>query len=191
MIRNLALLIIILCLFNSCAKQQGQQSSSSNRNNVGNGFKGNVSLLAGVTQASGGNASDFYWYDSNGKEISLDDLKGKIILINFWATWCRPCKTELPDIENLSKTYSSRGLVVIGISIDKGGNLLTDVSDFASHNGLTYQIVIDNGNVTDAYGNINAIPTSFLVDKNGKIVDKWIGVRDKAFLESIVKKYLD
>jgi len=184
-------LLLSLFLFGSCSRQQVQQSSASNNDAAQKNFKGNVSLVASVSPASGENASDFYWYDSNGKKVSLDNLKGKTILINFWATWCGPCKAELPDIENLSRAYASRGLVVIGVSVDKSGNSLTDVSNFASQNGLTYQIVIDNDNVADAYGNINAIPTSFLVDKTGKIVDKWVGTRGKAFFESTVKKYID
>jgi thiol-disulfide isomerase/thioredoxin len=184
-------LLAILFFISSCSKQTAQQQSSSSNNVAANDFKGNVSLVTNVNPGAAGIASDFYWYDSDGKKISLSDLKGKTVLINFWATWCGPCKAELPDIENLSKAYSSKGLVVIGVSVDKGENLLTDVSNFASQNGLTYQIVIDNDNVADAYGNINAIPTSFLVDKNGRIVDKWIGVRNKSFLESTLKKYLD
>ncbi len=191
MIKILTPLFATLIIFNSCSKQPAPQRLSSNDSNMKNTFKGNVSLDAGVNPASGGLASEFYWYDSNGKKMSLGDLKGKTVLINFWATWCGPCKAELPDIETLSKTYAASGLVVIGVSVDKGSNLLTDVSDFVSQNGLTYQIVIDNDNVADAYGNINAIPTSFLVNKDGKIVDKWIGTRDKAFFESTIKKYLD
>jgi len=191
MIRPAALLIMLLFLFDSCAKQQTQQSSSSDKNTVGTDFRGNVSLSAGVTPVSVGNASDFYWYNSKGEKNSLGDLKGKTVLINFWATWCGPCKAELPDLENLSKAYSSRGLVVVGVSVDRGENLLTDVSEFASRTGLTYQIVIDKDDIAGAYGNINAIPTSFLIGKNGKVIDKWIGMRDKAFFESTIKRYLD
>ena len=186
------LLFASLFIITSCSKQPAQRSSSTPAGGVAaNNFKDNVSLTAGVAPATGDAASDFHWYDSNGKKISLSDLKGKTVLINFWATWCGPCKKELPDIENLSKTFASKGLVVIGVSVDKGSDLLSDVSNFVSQNGLTYQIVIDNDNVADAYGNINAIPTSFLVNKDGKIVDKWIGTRDKAFFESTVNKYLD
>lgn len=184
-------LLVILLFISSCSKQSSRQESSSTSNVATNSFKGNVSLVTEVNSAAAGVASNFYWYGSDGKKISLIDLKGKTVLINFWATWCGPCKAELPDLENLSKTYSSKGLVIVGVSVDKGDNLLTDVSSFTSQNGLTYQIVIDNDDVANAYGNINALPTSFLVDKNGKIVDKWVGMRDKAFLESTVSKYLD
>lgn len=191
MMKSLVPLLAAFLLISACGKQSAQQESSSNKDATSKSFKSNVSLVGGVNPASGEGASDFYWYDSNGNKVSLGDLKGKTVLINFWATWCGPCKAELPDIESLSKSYASRGLVVIGVSVDKGGDLLSDVSNFVSQNGLTYQIVIDNDNVADAYGNINAIPTSFLVNKDGKIVDKWIGMRDKAFFESTVTKYLD
>jgi thiol-disulfide isomerase/thioredoxin len=193
------LIPILVALFSlsSCSRQSSRQAPSADKraqsgnSDLADNFKGNVSLTAGVDQATSGNAAHFYWYDSDGKKESLEDLKGKTVLINFWATWCGPCKAELPDIENLSHEYASRGLVIIGVSVDKGGNLLSDVSNFVSRHGLTYQIVIDDDNVADAYGNINAIPTSFLVDKDGKIVDKWVGTRDKAFFESTVSKYLD
>ena len=187
----LSFFLIGLILFSSCSRQQNQHNSSSISDTKQNNFSGNVSLAAGAEPASGEDAAVFYWFNSNGKKVSLADLKGKTVLINFWATWCGPCKAELPDIESLSKDYASKGLVVIGISVDKGSNLLSDISNFASENGLTYQVVIDNSNVADKYGNINAIPTSFLVDKTGKIVDKWVGMRNKAFLESTIKRYLD
>lgn len=191
MMRSLVPLLAAFLLVSACGKQSAQQASSSKNEAANKSFESNVSLVGGVNAASGESASDFYWFDSNGKKVSLSDLKGKTVLVNFWATWCAPCKAELPDIESLSKSYASRGLVVIGVSVDKGGDLLSDVSSFVSKNGLTYQIVIDNDNVADAYGNINAIPTSFLINKDGKIVDKWIGMRDKAFFESTVAKYLD
>ncbi len=177
----------------SCSQQSAEKisPSSGSKTIAENNYKKNVSLVVNVNSGSGEAASDFSWYDSSGKQISLGDLRGKNVLINFWATWCGPCKAELPDIQAINKEYATKGLVIIGVSEDKGGNELSDVYNFAAEYGLTYQIVIDNDDIADAYGNINAIPTSFLVDKNGKIVDKWIGTRDKAFFESTVKKYID
>ncbi len=192
--RHLIILAAIF-LFSSCGKQPARQTpqSSTAQNAAQNNYRNNVSLVSSVSPASSrpGRDSNFSWYDSDGKQVSLSDFKGKTVLINFWATWCGPCKAELPDLEAVSKEYASKGLVVIGVSVDKGDNLLNDVSSFAAGNGLTYQIVIDNDNIADAYGNINAIPTSFLVNKDGKIVDKWIGTRDRAFFEATVKNYLD
>lgn len=176
-------------LLSSCSSKQTPKQTSQSSARVE--YKNNVSLVSTVSPSAGEIASNFSWYTSDGKQVSLSDFKGKAVLINFWATWCGPCKAELPDIEAINKEYVSNGLVIVGVSVDKGGNLLKDVSDFASSNGLTYQIVIDNDDIADAYGNINAIPTSFLVDKKGRIVKKWIGMRNKSFFESTVKKYLD
>ncbi len=192
MIKKLAILSL-LAMLSSCAKQPSTQTqkASTAQAQSGTNHIANVSIVKGVVPIAGKAASDFTWYDSDGKTVSLSDLKGKIVLVNFWATWCGPCKSELPDIEAVSKEYAAKGFVVVGVSEDRGDNLVKDVSDFARDNGLTYQIVIDNDNIANAYGNINAIPTSFLVNKEGQIAEKWIGVRDRAFFESTVRKYLN
>ncbi len=193
MIKRLLILTILVTL-SSCSKQpskQSPQASAGQKSPETAAYKSNVSLVSGVNSAGGKTAADFSWYNSEVKRVSLAKLKGKTVLINFWATWCGPCKKELPDIEAISKQYASKGLVVIGVSEDRGDGLLDDVSKFAAENSLSYQIVIDNDDIASAYGNINAIPTSFLVNKDGQIVKKWIGVRDKNFFESTVSKYLD
>lgn len=192
MIRNLVILLTLVTL-SSCGKQPAKQPShaSTAQASANASYKENVSLVDQVSPATGNAAANFSWYDSVGNQVSLNSLKGKTVLVNFWATWCGPCKEELPDIEAVSKEYASKGLVVIGVSEDRGDGLLDDVSGFAAKHGLTYQIVIDNDDIANAYGNINAIPTSFLINKDGQIAQKWIGVRNKAFFESTVKKYVD
>ncbi len=184
-------ILLVFFALGSCGNQPAKQQASAAQTSAKATYQDNVSLVSGIRPATGQAASDFSWYDSKGQKVSLSTLKGKTVLVNFWATWCGPCKKELPDIEAISKQYAPEGLVVIGVSEDRGDGILSDVSDFASKNGLTYQIVIDNDDIADAYGNINAIPTSFLVNKDGQIVQKWIGVRSKAFFESTVEKYLD
>jgi cytochrome c biogenesis protein CcmG/thiol:disulfide interchange protein DsbE len=150
----------------------------------------NISMEAGVRPSPEGMAADFSWYNREGKKVSLSDFRGKTVLINFWATWCGPCKAELPDIEAISNEYASKGLVVIGVSEDEGSNLVGKLKSFASQHGLTYQIVIDDNSIADAYGNINAIPTSFLVGKKGEILKSWVGEKDKSYFESTLGKYL-
>ncbi len=189
------LLLASLFLFASCSsKPKGGSTTASAASHAAalkSEYMQNVSMVSTVAPSSGADASNFTWYDSEGRLVSLSDLKGKTVLINFWATWCGPCKAELPDIESLSKAYASKGLVVVGVSEDRGDGMLKHVSDFAAKHGLTYQIVIDNDDIANAFGSINAIPTSFIVSKNGQIVDKWIGERDKAFFESTISKFLD
>ncbi len=193
MTKNILVLAMMVTLVSCTAKsgkKANQASAAPAPAAAQTTYKDNVSLAAGVAPASDRTAPDFSWYDSNGQKISLSSLKGKTVLINFWATWCGPCKEELPDIEAVSKQYASKGLVVIGISEDRGDSLVDMVSSFARQHGLTYQIVIDTNNIADSYGNINAIPTSFIVNKDGKIVEKWVGLRDKKFFESTVRQHL-
>lgn len=188
------LILAMVAALSSCASKdpsKRSQDPSAARGPAKATYIDNVSMAAGV-QASGGKAAaNFSWTNDMGKKVSLSSLKGKTVLINFWATWCGPCKEELPDIETISKQYASKGLVVIGVSEDQGPGLLKDVSGFAQKHGLSYQIVIDNNDIANAYGGINAIPTSFLVNKDGKIVKKWIGLRGKSFFESTVRDALD
>lgn len=189
------LVLAMLVTLASCTSKSGSKASQASAApppaTSSANYRNNVSLASGTTAPGGKSAANFSWYDSQGKKVSLSSLKGKTVLINFWATWCGPCKEELPDIEAISKQYASKGLVVIGVSEDRGDSLVSDVSSFAQKHGLTYQIVIDNGNIANSYGNINAIPTSFLVNKDGKIVEKWVGLRGKSFFESTVRQHLD
>ncbi len=193
MIKRIFVLLMAVSLA-SCAAKPGKKASAASTAAPAPSkavYLNNVSATAGVTSEAGKTASNFSWYNSEGMKVSLSSLRGKTVLINFWATWCGPCKEELPDVEAISKQYSSKGLVVIGVSEDNGDSVLNDVSRFAAKHGLTYQIVVDNNDIANAYGNINAIPTSFIVNKAGKIVDQWVGLRNKSFFESTIKKYLD
>ncbi len=188
------LTLVLLAALSSCAAKKApgrSQDPAAAKPAAKASYSNNVSMSAGVKAAEGKNAANFSWYDAKGKMVSLKSLRGKTVLVNFWATWCGPCKAELPDIEAISKQYAQKGLVVVGVSEDRGPDVLKSVSSFVKEHGLTYQIVIDSSNVADAYGNINAIPTSFLVNKQGKIVKKWVGLKGKSFFEATVKSALD
>ncbi len=118
-------------------------------------------------------APEFTLKDINGNDVSLTDFKGKIVFLNFWATWCPPCKEEIPSLNNLQKKYSKRGLVVIGIASDRS---LKRVRDFIRKNRVQYLILLDNNiEITRKY-RVFALPTSFLIDSRGRIVKKFIGV---------------
>lgn len=193
MMKKLLILAMVAAL-SSCASKDSSrhnQDPSASKGSVKTSYVDNVSMAASVRASGSKTAANFSWINDRGKKVSLNSIKGKTVLINFWATWCGPCKEELPDIEAISRQYSSKGLVVIGVSEDQGPGLLKDVSSFAQKHGLTYQIVIDNNDIANAYGGINAIPTSFLVNKDGKIIKKWVGLRGKSFFESTVKSALD
>ena len=175
----LLLTLPILLLFSNCTKkQQADNNTKTNKS-------ANVTEVVSVTKRTD-KASNFSWKDSTGKTIDLDSYLGKVTLINFWATWCGPCKMELPDLIAISKEMADKGVKIIGVSTDRGANVLEDVSSFVAEKGIPYQIVISNEDLDEAFGNIRLIPTTFVVDAEGKIVQTIVGARSKAaFLEAI------
>ena len=144
-------------------------------------------------------APDFTLVDQNGETHTLSDYKGKVVFLNFWATWCPPCKDEMPDIEAL---YEAQGLnagdvVVLGIANPKtdeypnnSDGTVQDVTDFLSQNGYTYPVVMDTtGEVFSAYG-ITAFPTTFMIDKDGNVFGYVRGGITRDIMDSIVQQTL-
>lgn len=129
--------------------------------------------------------------DLEGKKVSLADFKGKVILLNFWATWCAPCKAEMPSLENLYRNLKGKGLVVIGVSVD---NSEKTVHSFVKEKGITFPILLDKGKEVsfDDYGVIG-LPVTFLIDKKGVIVDKVFGERqwDSEEVKEKIKRLLE
>jgi cytochrome c biogenesis protein CcmG/thiol:disulfide interchange protein DsbE len=138
--------------------------------------------------SSANTAPNFVLKDLDGKLVSLSDFKGKVVIIDFWATWCPPCLMEIPHFQSLYEEYSDRGLIVIGISLDQGG--VNVVKPFVKSKGMTYPVVMGGRQVANDYGGIRGIPTTFVVDRKGDIVEKAVGYRDKAFFEKAVKELL-
>ncbi len=126
-------------------------------------------------------APNFELPDVNGKKVRLSDFKGKVIILDFWATWCPPCRAEIPGFIELYNKYKDKGVVVIGISLDEGG--LRDVLPFIREFGVNYPILIGNYKVTQDYGGIRGIPTTFVIDKKGNIRAKYVGYRPKEVFE--------
>lgn len=155
-----------------------------------------VLSLAGIDDSlassdTGKVAPVFELKDLEGKKVSLTDFKGKVILLNFWATWCAPCKAEMPSLENLYSNLKSKGLVVIGVAVD---NSEKTVSSFIKEKGITFPILLDKGKEVsfDDYGVIG-LPVTFLIDKKGIIVDKVFGERqwDSVEIKEKIKRLLE
>ncbi|MFZ0279016.1 MAG: TlpA disulfide reductase family protein [Candidatus Sulfotelmatobacter sp.] len=146
-----------------------------------------ASSVPRLTQSS--LAPDFSLESLDGKSLRLSDLRGKAVLLNFWATWCGPCKIEMPWFVDLQKEYGSQGLQIVGVAMDDASK--EDISKFAKDMGVNYPILIGKESVGDQYGGVPALPESFLISRDGKIVDKIIGLRGKAEIEDAVKKALD
>lgn len=132
-------------------------------------------------------AADFKLQDLNGKTVKLSELKGKPVLIDFWATWCPPCRDSIPGIEKLYKSYSGKGLVVLGISLDQGG--WDDVKSFATEQGITYLVLKGTDEVATKY-HVRTIPMLVIVDKEGKIYKRYLGVGEDDQLEKDIQSVL-
>ena len=117
-------------------------------------------------------APDFTLTSISGEKITLSNLKGKTIFVDFWATWCGPCRESIPHLVNLYKTYHEKGFVIIGVSVDRGDADL--VRRFATSLDIPYPIVIATGDLEKQY-RVTALPTGFLVDKEGRIIEKFLG----------------
>jgi len=133
-------------------------------------------------------APSFTLQDMDGEKVSLSDLKGKIVILDFWATWCPPCVMEIPHFVELYKQYKEQGFAMVGISLDRGG--IDVVKSFAQKYGINYPILISDGQVAKAYGDITSIPTTFVIDSAGNIRRKYIGYRDKSVFEADIKEFL-
>jgi peroxiredoxin len=134
-------------------------------------------------------APDFSLESLDGKTMRLSDLRGKAVLLNFWATWCGPCKIEMPWFVELQNQYASQGLQIVGVAMDDASK--EDIGKFAKDMNVNYPILIGKEAVGDQYGGVPALPESFLIGRDGKIVDKIIGLRGKAEIEDSIKKALD
>jgi len=133
-------------------------------------------------------APDFTLESLDGKSMRLSDLRGKAVLLNFWATWCGPCKIETPWLVELQNQYGSQGLQVIGVAMDDSGK--EDIAKFAKDMGVNYPVLLGKEAVGDAYGGVPALPETFFIGRDGKIVDKIIGLKGKAEIEDSIKKAL-
>jgi thiol-disulfide isomerase/thioredoxin len=119
--------------------------------------------------------------DLNGKKVSSEEFKGKIVVVDFWATWCGPCRVEIPGYIELQKKYGKDGLVIVGVSVDQQGPSV--VKPFADKNGVNYIMVMADEAVVGAFGGVEAIPTTFLIDRNGQIRDRKVGAEETADYE--------
>ena len=136
-----------------------------------------------------GPAPDFTLQSLDGTSMRLSDLRGKAVLLNFWATWCLPCKIEMPWFIELQKQYGSQGLQIVGVAMDDSSK--EDIAKFAKDMGVNYPVLLGKEAVGDAYGGVPGLPESFFIGRDGKIVDKIIGLRGRAEIEGSIKKALN
>ena len=133
-------------------------------------------------------APDFELKDVNGKVVHLSDYKGKVVLLDFWATWCGPCGIEIPWFTEFQRKYKDRGFTVLGVSMDDGG--WKDVKPFVAEQKINYQIVLGDDKTSDRYGDVEALPTTFVIDREGRIASVHVGLVDKKEFDDAIQQLL-
>ena len=126
--------------------------------------------------------------DVEGKAVSSDQLKGKVIVLDFWATWCGPCRSEIPSYIELQRQYGPAGLAIVGVSLDRGGPAV--VKKFIAEQKINYQIVLGDDKVAEAYGGVEAIPTTFIIDRSGTIRYRKVGAMEPEEFAAVLKPFL-
>jgi peroxiredoxin len=133
-------------------------------------------------------APEFALKDANGKTVHLEDYKGKVVLLDFFATWCGPCKIEIPWFMEMERKNKDKGFAVLGVSMDDEGWDI--VKPFLAELGVNYRVVIGNDSTAQLYGGVDALPTTFLIDRNGKIASVHIGLASRKDFEDGIEQLL-
>ena len=136
-------------------------------------------------QTKGDTAPDFTLQSLDGKNTRLSDFRGQAVLLNFWATWCAPCKIEMPWFVELQKQYGPQGFQIVGVAMDDAS--AKEIADFAKEMGVNYPVLVGNNSVGDAYGGVQFLPENFYIDRNGKLVARAFGLKSRSEIEDEIK----
>ena len=134
-------------------------------------------------------APNFSLKDADGNAVNLTEYRGKVVLINFWATWCGPCEAEIPWFIEFEKKYKDQGFAVLGVSMDDDG--WKSVRPYVASHKINYRIVIGSEVVSQQFGEIDSLPTSFMLDRQGRIASNHIGLVDKVDYQNEIVKLLE
>mgnify|MGYP001160766702 FL=1 len=180
--------IIAIFIFTGCDNSTAQQKNDKQKKTNIQNIKSSNSILA----------PEFSLADLDGNTITLQQLKGKVVLLNFWGTWCGPCRKEIPDFIRLAKKYKDDGLEIVGVTLTSGPP--KNIKAFAEKWAINYTLLTDiAGNetqtVTALYGQatgkrITGIPTTFIIDRDGYIQKRYVGPRSEAIFYNDLKPYL-
>src|SRR5579884_45555 len=119
-------------------------------------------------------APEFTLKDSNGASVSLSEYRGRVVLLDFWATWCGPCKIEIPWFMEFEQTYKNRGFAVVGVSMDDDGWEV--VKPYIQSHKMNYRVLLGNDHIGSLYGGVDSLPTTFLIDRDGRIAAVHVGL---------------
>ncbi|HVN05491.1 MAG TPA: TlpA disulfide reductase family protein [Bryobacteraceae bacterium] len=133
-------------------------------------------------------APDFSLKDADGKTVRLSDYRGKVVLLDFWATYCGPCKIEIPWFMDFERKHKDQGFSVLGVSMDDDG--WDAVKPFISDIAINYRVMVGNDSIAEQYGGIEALPTTFLIDRDGNIASVHVGLTSKSEFENAIEQLL-
>lgn len=134
-------------------------------------------------------APDFTLVDSEGRTVQLASLRGKVVLLNFWATWCRPCGVEIPWFMEFQKEYAGRGLSVVGVSVDEDG--WNSVRPFIARLGVNYPVVVGGDEIVQLFGGLDSLPTTLIIDRSGRVAVTHVGLVSRQTYEDDVRAVLN
>ena len=172
------IIILLAVTFFNCSKDKTNDNTPQTNGNYAPGENASLNKPA----------PDFILASTGDKNIKLSDYRGKVVIVDFWATWCAPCRKGIPDLIEIQKEYGT-DVVVIGISMDT--DTKGEVIPFIQKMGVNYPIAYADAGVVQSYGGVEAIPTSFIIDKNGNVVDSHIGLVDKSAFTTVLNKLLN
>jgi cytochrome c biogenesis protein CcmG/thiol:disulfide interchange protein DsbE len=139
-------------------------------------------------ESVGRTAPEFDLADLNGKRVRLSDYAGKVVVLDFWATWCPPCRQEIPHFVRLQSKFRDQGLEIVGISLDEDG--LQKVRDFADEYNVNYTMLLADAKVQESYEGIIGIPTTFVIDRKGRVAKSFVGFTPPETFEETIRPLL-
>jgi thiol-disulfide isomerase/thioredoxin len=200
----LGIVLVILAVFGWAGWANWKYRQQAAERRMADAAKGELVAATGgdpeaaLTPMVGKMAPDFSLEDLSGKKVSLSSYKGKAVLINFWATWCGPCKLETPWLVDLRNQYAAKGFEILGIStddIDRDDSKAFDkekkeIAGFVQQLHMPYPVLIEGDKLSKPYGGLDAMPTSFYVNREGTIVAAKMGISSKDEMEANIQKAL-
>lgn len=183
----LAVVVVITGLL--LVGKRASKPPAANANVATNGQAASSSLQNSGDPAKGSMAPTFELKSiPDGKVIPIASLHGKAVLLNFWATWCGPCKIEMPWLVDLQKKYGPQGLQIVGVAMDDTDD--KEIGEFAHKMGVNYIVLKGTEKVGDLYGGIDRLPLTYYIDRSGKVVDETVGLAGESVIEDAIKKAL-